>query len=408
MTEYTQTSLGAGVQQAKLKVGNMQYKKTFWTGLTDFTQVGSVAPTIVNNAIRFTGGTNDYNNYITINGLQHADQNMELELTYIIQAVPAASTLNGIAIGRTSYNAFSAFRTSTAVMDLVGYTIGAVVATNIAIAGNLVNANYGTMPAIGDICRVKYYQRRNVIYGVYQNFTKGLKNTFVYNVPYVLGGATIQLPNASNVAIYNIGGTIDIIGIEVSSQSLTNPYILAIGDSKTVGWGSVDPAIKWANSINQLGSTVVWAGQADNTAEILASIPNAIKLGPKYVILNIGRNDIANAVAAATYQANYVSIVNALVAAGIKVIHLTPIPETTVTQTVLDTFVRTTYPSTFIDSTISWVNATHLGSDNIHPNVSGHRLLANTIVNSGLIPASGQMIKISNPLDITTNFGITL
>ena len=78
MNQYTQTSLGTGVQQPKLKFGNMMYKKTFWTGLTDFTQVGSVAPTIVNNAIRFTGGTNDYNNYLTINGLQHSDQNMEL------------------------------------------------------------------------------------------------------------------------------------------------------------------------------------------------------------------------------------------------------------------------------------------------------------------------------------------
>jgi len=403
MNQYTQTSLGAGVQQPKLKFGNMMYKKTFWTGLTDFTQVGSVAPTIVNNAIRFTGGTNDYNNYLTINGLQHNDQNMELELTYVMVAVPTAASLNGIGIGRTSYNAFT--KISTAVLDLNGGTSGIVVATNVAIAGGLASANYGTVPAIGDLCRIKYSQRKNTIFGVYHNVTKGLKNTFIYYVPFILGGATVQLPNASNVAIYNLGGTMDIIGIEVSSQSPTNPYILAIGDSKTMGWGCIDPAIKWANSINQLGSTVVWAGTADNTAEILASIPNAIKLAPKYVILNIGRNDIANAVVAATYQANYQSIVTQLQAAGIKVIHLTPIPETVVTQTALDTWVRATYPGQFIDASISWVNATHLGSDNIHPNVSGHRLLSNTIVNSGLIPSSGQMIKISNPLDFTTNQG---
>jgi len=406
MNQYTQTSLGAGVQQPKLKFGNMMYKKTFWTGLTDFTQVGSVAPTIVNNAIRFTGGTNDYNNYLTINGLQHSDQNMELELTYLIVTVPAANTLNGIAIGRTSYNAFAAFKTSTAIMDLVGYTSAMLVATNNAISGNVASANYTTMPAVGDLCRIKYSQRENTIFGVYQNFTKGIKNVFSYYVPYALGGATVQLPNASNVAIYNVGGTIDIVGIEVSSQSPLNPYILCIGDSKTVGWGSIDPVIKWANSINQLGLSVVWAGGADNTAEILAGIQNAIKLAPKYVILNIGRNDIYNAVTATVYQANYQSIVSQLQAAGIKVIHLTPIPETTVTQTALDTWVRATYPGQFIDSSISWVNATHLGSDGTHPNVSGHRLLSNTIVNSGLIPSSGQMIKISNSLDITSITGI--
>ena len=172
MNQYTQTSLGAGVQQPKLKFGNMMYKKTFWTGLTDFTQVGSVAPTIVNNAIRFTGGTNDYNNYLTINGLQHSDQNMELELTYLIVTVPAANTLNGIAIGRTSYNAFASFKTSTAIMDLVGYTTAMLVPTNIAIAGNVASANYITMPAVGDLCRIKYSQRKNTIFGVYQNLDR--------------------------------------------------------------------------------------------------------------------------------------------------------------------------------------------------------------------------------------------
>ena len=388
---------------AKVKAGNMSYKKTYWTALTDFTQVGSVAPTIVNNAIRFTGGTNDYNNYLIINNSQNNDQNMDLELTYLMVAVPTAASLNGIGIGRTSYNAF--IKVSTAVLDLNGGTTGMVVATNNAISGNVASANYGTVPAIGDLCRIKYSQRGNTIFGVYHNVSKGLKNTFVYYVPFILGGATVQLPNASNVAIYNLGGTMDIIGIEVSSQSPLNPYILVIGDSKTMGWGSIDPAISWANSINQLGQTVSWAGAADNTAEILSSIPNAIKLNPTYVLLNIGRNDIANAVSATTYQANYIAIVNALVAAGITVIHLTPIPETTVTQTVLDTFVRAQYPGQFIDSSVGWVNATHLGTDGTHPNVSGHRLLSSLIVSSGLIPASGVMTRIANTLDITTNQG---
>ncbi|QMV49786.1 MAG: GDSL lipase and tail fiber [Cryophage ML09] len=379
---------------AKVKAGNMSYKKTYWSALTDFTQVGSVAPTIVNGSIRFASGTNDYNNYLTINGTQNADQNLDLEIHYRVVVVPAASTLTGIGIGRTSINAFSSFKTSTAVIDLIGYGNAMIVATNLAIAGNIGATAYTTLPAVGDMCRIKYSQRGNLIFGVYENFTKTLKVLFNYFIPFVLSGPTIQLPNTSNIAIYNIGGSVDIMSIEVSSQTPMNPYLLAIGDSKTMGFGSVSPAVSFANSINQLGLTDVWAGGADNTAEILASIPNAIKLNPTYVLLCIGRNDIANAIAAATYQANYIAIVNALVAAGITVIHLTPIPETTVSQTVLDTFVRSQYPGQFIDSSVGWVNATHLGSDGTHPNVDGHRFLSSLIVSSGLIPTSGVMSKI--------------
>jgi len=379
---------------AKVKAGNMSYKKTYWSALTDFTQVGSVTPTIVNGSIRFASGTNDYNNYLTINGTQNADQNLDLEIHYRIVVVPAASTLTGIGIGRTSINAFSSFKTSTAVIDLIGYGNAMIVATNLAIAGNIGATAYTTLPAVGDMCRIKYSQRGNLIFGVYENFTKTLKVLFNYFIPFVLSGPTIQLPNTSNIAIYNIGGSVDIMSIEVSSQTPMNPYLLAIGDSKTMGFGSVSPALSFANSINQLGLTDVWAGGADNTAEILASIPNAIKLNPTYVLLCIGRNDIANAISAATYQANYIAIVNALVAAGITVIHLTPIPETTVSQTVLDTFIRSTYAGQFIDSSVGWVNATHLGSDGTHPNVDGHRFLSSLIVSSGLIPASGVMSKI--------------
>lgn len=385
-----------GWEPTMARVNNISYKKSFWSALTDFTAVG-FTPTINNGAIRITGGANSYGQYLTINGTPSEDQNLDLEVTYRwVTAGSVAGT--GIAIGRSSYNAFSTYKTSTAAMDYAGSKGVLVVATNAALSGSVGSATYTVFAAIGDVCRLKYSQRGNLVYAVYENLTQNTKFSSSYFTPFILGG-TIQIPNASLATIYNIGGTIDILGIEVVSRSLFNPYVLAIGDSKTMGWGCVSPTLSFANAMNQLGPTTIWAGGADNTQEILTSLPNAYKLNPQYVLLCIGRNDIANGVTAATYQANYQSIVNGFTNAGAKVILLTPIPETTVSQTVLDTWIRTTYPGQFIDSSINWVNATHLGSDGTHPNPDGHRLLGNNIVNNGLIPNSGLMYRKVDPFD---------
>jgi hypothetical protein len=104
-------------------------------------------------------------------------------------------------------------------------------------------------------------------------------------------------------------------------------------------------------------------------------------LQPKNVLLNIGRNDLFYGIASGTWQANYASIVSQLQAAGINVIHLMPIPETTQDQTALTTFINSTYPTANkIDVSGSWVNGTDLSSDNTYPNPAGDTLIANTVV----------------------------
>jgi len=99
------------------------------------------------------------------------------------------------------------------------------------------------------------------------------------------------------------------------------------------------------------------------------------------VLLNIGRNDLFDGVATATWEANYQSIVSQLRAAGINLVHLMPIPEVTQNQAALTSFINATYPTdNKMDVTSAWVNATDLSGDNTHPTPAGETLIATTVI----------------------------
>ena len=99
------------------------------------------------------------------------------------------------------------------------------------------------------------------------------------------------------------------------------------------------------------------------------------------MLLNIGRNDLFDGVATATWEANYQSIVSQLRAAGINLVHLMPIPEVTQNQAALTSFINATYPTdNKMDVTSAWVNATDLSGDNTHPIPAGETLIATTVI----------------------------
>jgi hypothetical protein len=83
----------------------------------------------------------------------------------------------------------------------------------------------------------------------------------------------------------------------------------------------------------------------------------------------------------ATYQANYVSIVSQLQAAGIQVLHLKPY-NTNFSVTTLQNYITTTYGSAVIDPATGGAGNFR---DGTHYNDTGNTAVYNAIVNSGLI-----------------------
>jgi len=149
--------------------------------------------------------------------------------------------------------------------------------------------------------------------------------------------------------------------------------------------------LRFANLCRALGIVDVFGGEGDRSVETVNDIPYILTFKPKYVVLNIGRNDIGSGVSSATWQANYASIVSQLKAAGCTVIHLLPIPEGGgLDQSALKTYITTTYSGDLmIDPSTGW-SSSYNSTDGVHPNAAGHRYIASLIINSGYIPASTQ------------------
>lgn len=357
---------------------SQRFFKNSFTSSTGFTFT-SLTPTYVDGKMRLTGGVGNFNQYFTIDGLKNTDENIELELIFKATTVNTGSF--GLAIGKKSINSWY---DASVVCSLSPVQASAYLwdPTNTTQLGSKVLNSINS----GDILKLKYTQVANVITCSFYNITQNTKGQFSItgNLKAV---KNIKIPNSSDIRIYNLGGTMDIISIKVTSLSNASPNILCIGDSKTVGYSAGGNELRWASNINSLGTVIVNAGDGDRTVEVTQTINYTKLLNAKHAILCIGRNDLGSSVSTGTWQLNYQNIVSELQNQGTKVIHLLPIPETVLAdQSILKNWIISTYGvENTIDPSTGWNSSTMLSSDNVHPNEVGHAHISNIVINSGLI-----------------------
>jgi len=370
------TSIGGGSTTPIENV--LKYFKNYFTDASGLT-VNGFTPTFANGKMNLTGGTNDFTKNLTVDNSLNTDENIEIEVIY------KATTLGlGLVVGKKSVNGW--FPSSIGVhFDMTSLNLKIWEAINISPTNTKA---IGNSPVVspGDIIKLKYTQIGSVVACTATNLTtKETKQTKA--ISNLSTSINFSPANTGRVCLWNLGGTYDIISIKHTSLSKSNPDIICIGDSKTVGYSSTAQPLRFADNINKLGTVQVFGGTGDRTVEITQTIDGIVLIKPKYAILNIGRNDLASGVASATWQANYSNIVNKLSLAGITVIHLLPIPETTIAdQSVLNTWINATYPSGLkIDPSIGWVNGTMLSSDGVHPTEYGHAYISKLIIDSGFI-----------------------
>ena len=117
--------------------------------------------------------------------------------------------------------------------------------------------------------------------------------------------------------------TIAILGDSITENSGTWPARFETGnEAVTAFYNDQRGAIGWA--LNRLKQPLKFVGDfgvnGDTTAMILARVPDVIALAPGYVVLLGGANDITSTTPAATIIANLSATVDALTAAGIRVL----------------------------------------------------------------------------------------
>ena len=362
--------------------GRVIYDEDSWANLLDFTTVGSPGLSIVNNKLVTTAANNsNFANYFYLTQSSNDDDDLDIEVTFS----PGQGTGSyGLGIGKLASN--PTYNQWGAVLywnpDVSPYQLGTFLIQP-GVAGTQVGSyTSGGTFASGNIYKVVYTQRgpRFVFYNY--DYTNKSVYTNINNLG--LAGCSPQYPNSDWVGIANNGGTYTIERIRVISRKAQQPQVATAFDSKGFGCNAVSRDLRFASTINSIGPVAAFAGSGDTTQSVLNDLNYILASNPKDLLLNIGRNDLANGVATATWQANYSAIVSGALARGVRVVHLLPIPETTVNQAALTTFIQTTFAGQpMIDPSVGWVNATMLSSDGTHPTPVGHAHVKAAIIASG-------------------------
>lgn len=204
---------------------------------------------------------------------------------------------------------------------------------------------------------------------------------------YKMEGVDDIVPQTSSIAIFHMGGFILANSLVYRTLQSSRPDILCIGDSKTRGYSAKSYPRCYPLQLSSLANAVVsnHSGPGDTTASVLAHAPYLVKyVRGRFVILNIGRNDLSAAVPAATWQANYFTIRNLFVRYGFEVIHLLPLPENVpqqgaIDQTALRNYIIATFSfDAIVDASVGF-NTTTMLNGNVHPNALGMTHIANAL-----------------------------
>ena len=367
--------------------GRLVYSQNQWTTLNDFTITGTTPTITAANAIRLnpaTAGSFD-GQALEIKGVASSSNAYDIDVTFTVVALGASAY--GVAIGRKSIN-------TTYALSLSAH-LNPVQAPNQLLfwpqasggpANFISSNNVATTAAVGDSIRMRLSQDGPLVTVAVENLTQQTVARFTI-LDSLTPARTFGTPNTSTFRLFGLGGTFDVTSLVVTDRSPQYPLIACVGDSKTVGLCAGSQQASWVYLLNSLGPTANYGGEGDKTADVLQRLAELTVAPARYVILNIGRNDLASSIPAATWQANYAAIVAALKAVGSIVIHLLPIPETGVpNQSALTTYITTTYASDLrIDVSSQWSNATDLATDGAHPNAAGQLLIYKAIVASGYI-----------------------
>jgi len=366
--------------------GEMIYSTNYYTSTSDFTAVNTT-PVAQNGYIRLSSGDGSVNNYLRLNVTPISDENLTISATY---RMSGSTSVNGMGIGKRSINTW--YPVSVHGVFVPQNNSLSLWQTNTSTKVAEIFLPY--TPALGDILKLTYIESTDQVSIVFEDVTQKKINVVSAYDTYGVGASFITT-NTGVPCVYNLSGTIDLLSLSSYSTSRA-PYIVCVGDSKTKGFSSGSSSLRYPSLLSDIGNTQVFGGSGDRTIEIVQAISRLCQKKPKYAILCLGRNDLASSVSSATWQSNYMGIVDSLENYGVTVLHQLPLPESSgLDQSSLRSWILSNFSGNTIDTT-GFVRATMVSSDGIHPNEFGYKNVAKQILSSGLIIKEGNKSIRSN------------
>jgi len=234
-----------------------------------------------------------------------------------------------------------------------------------------------------------------------------VKCAFAYNT----NGTNQGTPNTGRFGFVANTGAFTVDSMGISSNELIGANMYVTCDSKGTyvanGFNS-----RWPQKLaNFFYPSVVAIGGSEGVRDVVNRLPEIISLAPKYVLLCIGRNDVAYSYS--NLYTDYGTIVSTLTAAGITVVNMNQIWENYgISLSTLSNWISTNYPTSYIDTytPTQQLGVTGNWSDQIHPIQSEHDIVYNTVIQSRKIPTTSDfrsMVRMNVPPTVLKldNFG---
>lgn len=355
--------------------GNFFKEKNF-TDLSKF-DVNGATVSASGGSLNFSAGANTYTQSLDIKG-NSALENFTITGRFKVGDKTSTSYGFGLGIRTTGVYAMYAFFNMTNGANSGKITLDNVVG---------LTTSTGLAFSVGDTIIFSLEKTRaNVIVQAYNQTTKAAPLRLTYN--YTIYSPSPSLSWYGKYAIFSKGGLFSVDSLSVFSKDIKNPDLLILGDSKTCAYQATNYSDGYAQMLQaKYKNTDIYAAPGFQLQNALSTTNQIISLNPKAVLMALGSNDIRSGRTFAQYTADYDTIVNRFIAAGIQVYHALPFYEKSVNVKPLVDYVIATYPADKIIDTYNPMLATGaLDADTLHPSPAGHQAIYKAILNSNIIP----------------------
>ena len=355
--------------------GNFFKEKNF-TDLSKF-DVNGATVSVSGGNLNFSAGANTYTQSLDIKG-NSALENFTITGRFKVGDKTSTSYGFGLGIRTTGVYAMYAFFNMTNGANSGKITLDNVVG---------LTTSTGLAFSVGDTIIFSLEKTRaNIIVQAYNQTTKAAPLRLTYN--YTIYSPSPSLSWYGKYAIFSKGGLFSVDSLSVFSKDIKNPDLLILGDSKTCAYQASNYSDGYAQMIQaKYKNTDIYAAPGFQLQNALTTTDQIISLNPKAVLMALGSNDIRAGRTLAQYTADYDTIVNRFIAAGIQVYHALPFYEKPISVKPLVDYIIATYPADRIIDTYNPMLATGaLDTDTLHPSPAGHQAIYKTILNSNIIP----------------------
>lgn len=363
------------------------YTASSWNNTSDFIPAGNATAVLNGSYVTISSATQDnWNNLVYITNYFTKLEKWNFKLRFRIAAWSGSSYGLGFGLKSTNPNVQN---------DVMGF----LQTTNTG-TGNLyiVKSGRTTLQAgvtplgvhLNDIIEVEGIFYDSVFTFNAHNISSG--STASTSFTFASNGSTQVVPNTGHFALMELGGTHEVQGITISSEEVSGASVVAVGDSKTIGYFSNTFAGRYAAQLrNNFPPVVISAGGADRITEVLSRQQELINLSGQKYLLSIGSNDLRYGASLSQTQLYYDSLVRILQATGAQVYHIVLPEDYTkplgVNLLAFKNWVATTYAAFYINvwdsmATGNLLKGIYDTGDGVHLNQAGNNKIYEAIIAS--------------------------